>query len=42
MHDANIVAATQAHGIRRLLTHNTADFARFAGLITVEPLVPTT
>ena len=40
VHDANIVATMQAHGIRRLLTHNTADFARFAGLITVVPLVP--
>lgn len=38
VHDANIVATMQAHGIRRLLTHNTADFARFAGLITVVPL----
>ena len=39
VHDANIVATMQAHGIRRLLTANTADFARFAGLITVVPLV---
>jgi predicted nucleic acid-binding protein len=39
IHDANIVATMQAHGIGRLLTHNTADFARFAAIITVEPLV---
>jgi predicted nucleic acid-binding protein len=41
VHDANIVATMQAHGLRRLLTHNTADFARFGTLIQVEPLVPT-
>ena len=29
VHDANIVATMQAHGLRRLLTHNTTDFARF-------------
>jgi predicted nucleic acid-binding protein len=40
VHDANIVATMQAHGITRLLTHNTDDFARYAGLITVLPLVP--
>lgn len=40
IHDANIVATMQAHGIRRLLTHNEADFARFAGVIEVLPLVP--
>jgi predicted nucleic acid-binding protein len=41
VHDANIVATMQAHGLRRLLTHNTADFARFGALIQVEPLVST-
>jgi predicted nucleic acid-binding protein len=40
IHDANIVATMQAHNVQRLLTHNPADFARFAGLITVIPLVP--
>jgi predicted nucleic acid-binding protein len=40
IHDANIVATMLAHGIPKLLTHNTADFARFGGLITVVPLVP--
>lgn len=38
IHDANIVATMQVHGIGYLLTHNTADFARFAHLITVVPL----
>ena len=39
VHDANIVATMQTYGLRRLLTHNTADFTRFAALIQVEPLV---
>lgn len=39
VHDANIVATMQTYGISHLLTHNTADFKRFAGLITVLPLV---
>jgi predicted nucleic acid-binding protein len=41
VHDANIVATMLAHGLRRLVTHNTGDFARFGSLITIEPLVPT-
>jgi predicted nucleic acid-binding protein len=41
VHDVNIVATMQVHGLRRLLTHNTADFARFGALIQIEPLVPT-
>jgi predicted nucleic acid-binding protein len=40
IHDANIVATMQTHGLRRLLTHNTADFARFVPMIQIEPLVP--
>src|ERR687885_2616015 len=39
VHDANIVATMQAYGIGQLLTHNVADFNRFAELITVLPLV---
>ncbi|MGH2587138.1 MAG: type II toxin-antitoxin system VapC family toxin [Dehalococcoidia bacterium] len=38
VHDANIVATMQAHGIPRLLTHNEDDFARYAAVITVVPL----
>lgn len=38
IHDANIVATMQAHGIRRLLTGNGADFARYSRHITVLPL----
>ena len=40
VHDANIVATMLEHGIAKLLTHNTADFVRFASVITVVPLVP--
>jgi len=40
VHDTNIVATMMVHGIPRLLTHNLADFNRFASLIAVEPLVP--
>jgi predicted nucleic acid-binding protein len=39
VHDANIVATMQTYGIRRLLTHNTTDFARFSPFIAVVPLV---
>ncbi|MGH2391040.1 MAG: type II toxin-antitoxin system VapC family toxin, partial [Chloroflexota bacterium] len=40
VHDANIVATMRCYGVQRLLTHNTDDFSRFAGFITVTPLVP--
>lgn len=39
IHDANIVATMQAYHIETLLTHNVADFSRFANLINVMPLV---
>lgn len=39
VHDANIVATMPVHGIKRLLTHNTADFQRYRGLIGIVPLV---
>lgn len=35
VHDANIVATMLANGIRRLLTHNVADFARFSRYIDI-------
>ena len=40
VYDANIVATMLVHGIQRLLTHNVADFLRFAAYITVIPLIP--
>ena len=39
VHDANIVATMEAHGLRHLLTHNVADFQRFASRIVVIPLL---
>ena len=42
IHDANIVATMLHAGIRELLTHNVSDFARFAHLVTVVPLVAPT
>ncbi|MDP9313743.1 MAG: PIN domain-containing protein [Chloroflexota bacterium] len=40
VHDANIVATMQANSIDQLLTHNVTNFSRFAGLITIVPLIP--
>lgn len=40
VHDANIIATMQAHGITKLLTYNVLDFARFASIVDVIPLVP--
>ena len=40
IHDANIVATMLVHGVRRVLTHNTDDFVRFAAFIEVLPLLP--
>jgi predicted nucleic acid-binding protein len=38
VHDANIIATMQVYDIRQLLTLNTDDFTRFAGLVTLLPL----
>lgn len=38
VHDANIVATMQAHGLRQLLTHNTSDFTRFVPAVSLLPL----
>ncbi len=40
VHDANIVATMQTHGLRHLATHNVADFQRFTEFITIVPLTP--
>lgn len=37
VHDANLAATMLTHGIRRLLTFNTADFRRFGTVIHLEP-----
>jgi predicted nucleic acid-binding protein len=39
VHDANIVATMEAYGLGHLLTHNVADFQRFASRIAVIPLL---
>ena len=39
IHDGNIVATCQAHGISSILTHNPDDFAPFTSVINIEPLV---
>jgi predicted nucleic acid-binding protein len=41
VHDANIVATMQVHGLKHLLTHNIADFSRFSSFIAVIPLEKT-
>lgn len=42
VHDANLVATMLEHDVCRLLTFNTADFQRFADVITLVPLPATT
>ena len=39
VHDAHLVAAMRVHGVRHILTFNTADFARYApeGVVAVDP-----
>jgi predicted nucleic acid-binding protein len=36
-HDARLVAAMQTHGLTEILTFNTADFARFSGIVAIDP-----
>lgn len=40
VHDANIVATMRRHQISQLVTHNAADFRRYASWIAVVPLIP--
>ncbi len=40
LHDCNIVAVMQVHGLQRLATRNAADFQRYASLIRIESIVP--
>ncbi len=37
--DARLVASMRTHGITRLLTFNGADFARFPGLVILNPAI---
>lgn len=36
-HDARYVAAMNLHALTHLLTFNTPDFARFPGLVALDP-----
>jgi len=36
-HDARLVAAMNRHGLRQMLTFNTADFARFPSITVITP-----
>ena len=37
VHDARLVAAMRVHGVKRLLSFNDADFARYRDIETVHP-----
>ena len=37
VHDAHLVAAMQVHGVKRILTLNTRDFARFPSIEAIHP-----
>jgi predicted nucleic acid-binding protein len=37
VHDTRLVAVMQAYGIEHLLTFNTVDFQRFAGIKAIDP-----
>ncbi len=42
VHDARLVAAMQTHGVARILTFNTKDFARYSQIEAIHPAqVPT-
>jgi predicted nucleic acid-binding protein len=38
VHDARLVASMHVHGVKRILTFNTKDFARFTDIEAVHPL----
>ena len=40
VHDARLAALMLAHGISHILTLNGADFARYPGIVIVDPQVP--
>ena len=37
VHDARLVAFMLGHGIGRILTFNVADFARYPGIVAIDP-----
>ena len=38
VHDARLVALMQVHGITHILTLNRADFARYPGIVPIDPV----
>jgi predicted nucleic acid-binding protein len=38
VHDARLVAAMHIHGVKRILTFNTKDFARYDRIEAIHPL----
>jgi predicted nucleic acid-binding protein len=40
VHDAWLVAAMNSHGVKRILTFNTGDFARYDGIECIDPKAP--
>jgi predicted nucleic acid-binding protein len=38
VHDARLVAAMHVHGVKRILTFNARDFARFGDIEAIHPL----
>lgn len=41
VHDAHLVATMRVHGVKKILTFNTKDFARFAGIEALHPATVT-
>ena len=41
VHDAHLVATMRVHGVKKILTFNTKDFARFAGIEALHPAAVT-
>jgi predicted nucleic acid-binding protein len=37
VHDARLVAAMRVHGVKRILTFNTKDFARYTDIEAMHP-----
>ena len=42
VHDARLVAAMRVHGVKRVLTFNDRDFARYSGIEAVHPRTAST
>ena len=42
VHDARLVAAMRVHGVKRVLTFNDRDFARYSGIEAVHPQTAST